>query len=215
MQIQWNKYLLIFAAVATALAAIPVQENFTPIAQTDAFKQKWREAAESVNSIACNFTQTKYFALLDEQIASEGRFFYGKEGRIRLEYRLPATYDVIFNGGRMKIVADGKTTVYDAGKNKMTAHLNRLITACLTGRPDKLAPEYNLIFTENRTQYRIELYPSASRLSYVGSVEILLDKKDFSVQRLTMTEPSNDRTIYVFTDMQKNISVDNATFDIP
>ncbi|MDR1667800.1 MAG: outer membrane lipoprotein carrier protein LolA, partial [Bacteroidales bacterium] len=182
---------------------------------TDIFKQKWREAAESVNSLVCNFKQTKYFALLDEQVASEGRFFYGKEGRIRLEYRLPAAYDVVFNGNRMKIVADGKTTVYDAGKNRMAAHLNRLIIACLTGRPDELTPEYAPIFTENRTQYRVELHPSASRRSQVGSVEILLDKKDFAVKRLTMTDSSDDRTVYVFTEMQKNISVDHITFDIP
>lgn len=206
--------LLIFAGT-NALADRPAQEPFTPVAQTEAFKQKWREASETVRSVVCNFVQTKYFALLDEQITSKGRLFYRQKGCIRLDYHTPAAYAVVLDARRMKITADGKTTVYEAAKNKTTAHLNRLITACLTGRLDELTPEYRLVFTENRILYRIELQPSTSRPSQVGSVEILLDRKDFSVQQLTVTDPSNDRTSYVFTEIQKNIPLDDALFDIP
>jgi outer membrane lipoprotein-sorting protein len=202
---------ILFIACAANLSA---QDNFKFLVSDDDFKKKISEESVSLKSLESTFTQNKHTSLLSGDIVSKGVFYYKKDNKICLDYTSPVKYLIVINGKKIKIAADGKTTVYDAGKDKMMSQVTTLMSSCITGDFDKLASEYTLTFKENAAQYRIEVLPKTESQSRMKSMDIFINKKDFSVQRLKMTESSNDYTEYVFTNSKKNVAIPDTKFSI-
>ncbi|MDR2847921.1 MAG: outer membrane lipoprotein carrier protein LolA [Bacteroidales bacterium] len=206
--------LSILFIICLAGGSVGAQDGFGVVASENELKQRLNEASDAVQTLSSHFTQIKYIALLDEKIHSEGMFFYKKSDCICLEYSSPASHSIVINRQQMKIVSDGKTNIYDVGKNKMMAQMNMLLAACMTGNFGKLTGEYRLSFQESDNQYRIHIQPLANRTSFVKDMDILLNKQDLSVQELKMTEPSDDYTLYTFTGKKKNIQLPASKFKI-
>ncbi|MDR3093249.1 MAG: outer membrane lipoprotein carrier protein LolA [Bacteroidales bacterium] len=209
-----KKFLLDMFLLCLVTGNAVAQDGFGSVASEAELQQRLNEASDAVQTLSSQFSQEKYIALLDEKIRSEGMFFYKKSDRICLEYRSPASHSVVINRQQMKIVSDGKTNIYDVGKNRMMAQTNLLLTACMTGNFGKLSKDYQLTFQESDTQYRIRIQPLTSHPSSVKKMDILLDKQDLSVQELKMTEPSDDYTLYTFTGKQKNVQIADSKFKI-
>lgn len=190
------------------------QSDFKPLASPESFKQKLKDASVSLSTIESDFMQTKYMDLLSEKIVSKGKFYYKKTDKICLHYRQPVDYLIVLNGKKVKIAADGKTNVFDLGKNKMMGQMNVLISACMTGQLNELSGEYRLEFFENDRLYHIVLSPQGSAKSYISRIDIYLGKQDFAVQRLRLTESSADYTEYVFSNTRQNTEISDEKFSI-
>jgi outer membrane lipoprotein-sorting protein len=208
-----KKKIALFFCVCLSINVL-AQTDFRSLASLEKFKEELKAESASLVGIESSFTQTKYIRLLSEKIVSSGMFYYQKSDKICLDYQKPVKYLIVINGNKIRIDADGKTNTYDLGSNKLMAQMNTLISACLTGNLDKLSSDYALTVKENDTLYLVEVIPSGSAKSYMKSIDIFLDKKDFSVQKLVITEASDDYTEYAFTGKKKNPSIPHAKFDI-
>jgi outer membrane lipoprotein-sorting protein len=193
---------------------MPAQNEFTDIASADRFIEELKAASNPLTGIESNFSQTKYIGLLSEKIVSSGKFYYKKPDKICMDYSVPVKYRIIINGNKIKIDSDGKSNVYDLNSNKMMSQTTALLSACMTGNPEKLSSGYKLSFKENNTLYLMRILPQGSIKSYMQSIDIYLDKKDFSVYQLKITEDSGDYTEYTFTGKKKNPAIPDAKFDI-
>lgn len=190
------------------------QTGFRPITSVESLKSRMTEESDSLISIESRFTQTKNIRLLSEKIVSTGTFSYQKPDKVCLDYTNPVKYRIVINGNKIKIDADGKTNTFDAGSNRMMEQMSALISACLTGNLERLSSDYELIFKENETQYWIAVAPKGSAKAYIKCIDIFLDKKDFSVRQLKITESSDDYTEYVFTGQKKNVVFPDAKFAV-
>jgi outer membrane lipoprotein-sorting protein len=209
------KIKLFFILSLIGVLPVSAQTTFRPVSSVDDFKKQLSSATSSVNTLECNFKQTKYLDILNEKVVSEGKFYYKKEHRICLDYLTPSNYQVIINKDKIQITSGGKVNVYDVGKNKMMSQMNVLMSACMTGNLNGLSADYRLTFSENDAQYRIIIQPVAVKKSFIKSMEVLLDKKDFSVQQILMIESSSeDSTTYVFSNKKKNVSIPDTKFNI-
>ena len=190
------------------------QTDFRTMVLTESFKNRMKEESDALTGIESRFTQTKYIRLLSEKIVSTGIFSYQKPDKICLDYQSPVKYRIVINGTKIKIDADGKTNIFDAGSNRLMAQMSALISACMTGNLERLSSDYELTFKENETQYWIAVVPQGSAKTYMKCIDIFLDKKDFSVRQLKITESSDDYTEYVFTGQKKNVIFPDAKFAI-
>ena len=190
------------------------QDGFHPVSSVESLKSRIREESGVLKSIESKFTQTKYIRLLSEKIVSTGMFYYQKPGKVCLDYLNPVKYRIVINGNKIKIDSDGKTNNFDAGSNRMMSQMSALIAACMTGDLEQLSSNYELTFKENEARYRIEVVPRGSAKTYMKSIDIFLDKKDFTVCQLKITEPSDDFTEYVFTGHKKNIAFPDEKFAV-
>jgi len=172
------------------------------------------EESNSLTSVESRFTQTKYIRLLSEKIVSTGIFSYQKPNKVSLDYQNPVKYLMIINGNKIKINADGRTNTFDAGSNRVMEQMSALISACMTGNLERLSSDYELTFKENDAQYWIAVVPQGSARAYMKCIDIFLDKKDFSVRQLKITESSNDYTEYLFTAEKKNVVFPDTKFAI-
>jgi len=84
----------------------------------------------------------------------------------------------------------------------------------MTGNPERLSSDYELSYKENDSLYWVAVTPHGSAKAYLKCIDIFLDKKDFSVRQLKITESSDDYTEYVFTVQKKNVVFPDAKFAV-
>jgi outer membrane lipoprotein-sorting protein len=194
--------------------AAVAQTDFTPVADTAPLTAALAKASNEVEALESDFVQAKYMEMLSENIISGGKFYYKKTGKMVLDYTSPVHYLIALNGQRIKIVSDGKKNIYELRTNKMMSQTSTLLSACMAGNLSLLSADYRLEYMENDRQYRIRILPLDRMKSYLKEIDIFLNKQDFSVDRLRMTEPTMDYTEYVFTNKKKNTLLPDEIFRI-
>jgi outer membrane lipoprotein-sorting protein len=209
-----RKNSLFFILCMMVAATLPAQNGFEPLASVDDFKKKLSEEFASLKSLESHFTQTKYMDMLAEKMVSAGTFYFKKDNKICLDYTSPVKYSVVINGKKVKLASGGKSNVYDLGKNKAMSQTSVLISTCITGNINELTAENQLIFKENDAQYWIRVQPKGTDRSLIKTIDIFIDRTDFSVQQIKLTESSNDYTEYAFTNKKKNVTIADAKFTI-
>ncbi|MDR2802618.1 MAG: outer membrane lipoprotein carrier protein LolA [Prevotellaceae bacterium] len=202
-----------FSFMLWALSAA-AQTAFAPLPSTAPLDAALAKASSEVNVLESDFVQSKYMEMLSENIVSKGKFYYKKTGKIVLDYSSPVHYLIVINEQKIKIVSDGKENIYGLHANKMMSQTSSLLAACMTGNLLLLSSDYRLEYSENDTQYRIKILPLDRMKSYLKEIDIFLNKQDYSVDRLRMTEPSLDYTEYVFTNKKKNTPLADEIFHI-
>jgi outer membrane lipoprotein-sorting protein len=205
---------ILFFWILLISGRLSAQNDFTPVVSAEKFKEELKTESARLIGIESNFSQTKYIGLLSEKIVSSGKFYYKKPDKICMDYSSPVKYLMVINGNKIKINSDGKSNVYDLSANRMMSQTQALISACMTGNLEKLSSDYELSFKENKTLYWVRVLPQGSVKSYLKSIDIYLDKNDFSVHQLKITETEDDYTEYTFTAKKKNPSIPDAKFSI-
>lgn len=208
------KQLVVLLSLFITTLSVSAQDGFLPMASVEAFKAVLSKESETLNTIESDFVQVKFMELLSESVESRGKFCYKKSGRICLEYQHPVKYLIVMNDGKIKIVSDGKTNLYELGDNKIMKEMNSLISACMTGDLNLLSSEYRLDYKESKDLYWIVVKPLGGAKAYMQEIHIYLDKQDLSVHRLKMIESSSDYTEYLFTNKQKNKEVADEKFSL-
>ena len=202
--------LLIFTASVLVAAA-----QVSDIADMQKFESRLKETSDKLTSIESDFLQVKHLDMFDEDVTSKGKFYYLKNNKISLDYSHPLSYLIVINGGRLKIVADGKKSVMQLNTNKMMNEMQDIITACMVGDMNRMSDSYNLKYQEDNSQYIISITPRSKQVKeYVSAIEIRLSKADMSVDQLRMYENEADYTDYKFSNKRFNQLKDESRFAI-
>src|SRR6185503_15443813 len=98
----------LMSVVGTLATAQPV--GYKPVDNLTEFKTKFAEEGKKVSTISSNFIQEKNLSVLEEKIISEGKFWYKKERKVRLEYQKPFRYLMMMSGDQMVIRDEQKET---------------------------------------------------------------------------------------------------------
>ncbi|MDR1981282.1 MAG: outer membrane lipoprotein carrier protein LolA [Tannerellaceae bacterium] len=206
--------LLVFLLTATGLDA---QQEASPLSPLAAFQERLKKEAASMTSIESDFVQEKYMDVFQEKILSKGRFYYVQGDRIRMEYTEPVPYLIVINGGKLKVVSEGKSTVVDLHANRMMQEMKMMVSACMTGDLNRLSGAYQWEYSETPSLYVVVIRPlSKSIQAYIHEMTVSLDKRDLSVKTLRLSETAKDYTEYRFTNKKNNtLASDDETFAIP
>jgi outer membrane lipoprotein-sorting protein len=188
--------------------------GYTVIADNAAFRRDFAAAAKNMQSIQSNFEQDKNLAMLSEKISSAGRFWFKKDNLVRMEYTTPFKYLMIINKNNVYIKDDQRETTISARSNKMFQQINRIIVDCVQGTAlDN--KDFTVKTLVGKDGYLIYLSPVAKGMKDLFSnINVIIDKKDFSIIRMEMVEAGGDNTIIRFTNKQLNVPVSDALFSI-
>ena len=207
------KHLLTLLIFTTSVLAAAAQVS--DIADMQQFESRLKATSDKLTSIECDFVQVKHLDMFDEDVTSKGKFYYLKNNKISLDYSQPLSYLIVINGGRLKIVADGKKSVMQLNTNKMMNEMQDMITACMVGDLNRMNDSYNLKYQEDNNQYIISITPRSKQVKeYVSAIEIRLSKADMSVDQLRMYENEADYTDYKFSNKRFNQLKDESRFAI-
>jgi outer membrane lipoprotein-sorting protein len=188
--------------------------GYKAIADNNAFKVQFSAAAKKLNSIQSDFVQEKNLAMLSEKITSNGKFWFKKDNMVRMEYTSPFRYLMIINRNNVFIKDDQKENKISAKSNKLFQQINRIIVDCVQGTAlDN--KDFSVKTLEGKDGYLIFLSPVAKSMKDLFSnINVIVDKKDYSIIRMEMVEAGGDNTIMKFTNKQLNIPVADALFAI-
>ena len=188
--------------------------GYKPIVDNIAFKQQFSAAAKKLNSIQSDFVQEKNLSMLSEKIVSNGKFWFKKDNLVRMEYTSPFRYLMIINKNNVFIKDDQKENKISAKSNKMFQQINRIIVDCVQGTAlDN--KDFTVKTLEGKDGYLIFLSPVAKAMKDLfANINVVVDKKDYSILRMEMVEAGGDNTVIKFTNKQLNIPVADALFAI-
>jgi outer membrane lipoprotein-sorting protein len=190
------------------------QQAYTPVTDIAKFKEQFTAVAKNIETIKSDFVQEKNLSMLSEKIVSKGKFWFKKNNLLRMEYNKPFEYLMILNKDNIYI-KDGKNeNKVSTRSNKIFQQINKITVDCVQGSVLN-NPDFKTRILENKSTYEIELSPVSKALKeFFKTIDVIIDKKDYSVTTIEMNESSGDNTIMHFTNRELNTVLPDALFTI-
>jgi len=188
--------------------------GYKPVADLVAFKERFAVASKQTQSIKADFVQEKNLSLLTEKITSKGKFWFKKDKLVRMEYNQPFQYLLIINNNTVLVKDGQKENKISAKSNKLFQQINRMMVDCVQGTALS-NPDFAITVFENTGSCLIELLPVAKGMKdYFKNINIIVSKKDYTVNKLEMYEQSGDNTIISFINKELNAAIPDALFAV-
>lgn len=203
--------ILLFTTITTVQAQYTGYKSIEDLA---AFKKQFTVEAKKIQSIKSSFVQEKHLSLLEEKILSEGKFYFKRENRVRIEYEKPFQYLMIMNGTQMLVKDNQKENKVNVKSNKLFQQVNQIMIDCVQGTmlDNK---DFALRIFQNDKMWLLEMTPTGKALKeFFKVILVYADKKDYSVSSIDMREPSGDNTNIQFSQKELNVTVSDALFTI-
>lgn len=190
-------------------------QKFQDITSTKKLEKELKEVSNNLKTISADFVQKKHLEVLDVVVESKGRFLFKSPKQLRWEYITPYQYLVLMNKGKLKIIQGKNVQEFDVNGNDSFKEINDLIVNSITG--DLFASKRFIIKTKESTeQYKLLLTPRDKNISQVlYAIEILINKKDKTVEELLMHENENDFTSIKFFNKIINENISDSHFSLP
>ncbi len=209
-----RKLILVLFIIVLGFVANAQPAGYSPVPDLAKFKEQFTVIAKKTETIKSDFTQEKNLSMLSEKIISKGKFWFKKENLLRMEYSKPFEYLMILNKDNMYIKDGQKESKVAVKSNKIFQQINKITVDCVQGtvfnNPDFVTKAY-----ESKGSYLIEMSPVGKTLKeFFKSIDVIIDKKDYSVTTIEMNENSGDNTIIRFTNRELNTPIPDALFAI-
>jgi outer membrane lipoprotein-sorting protein len=178
------------------------------------FRQQMKEHAAQLESIQCTFTQEKTLQALSDKIVSKGDFWFKKPGKVRMEYTSPFHQLLIINNNKILMKDDHKSNQFSARSNKLFQQINNIILGCIQGTILE-SKNFSSSVYESKEQFLLTMQPlSKDMKSFFQRIEVTINKKDHSIEKLTLTDPANDNTQMIFHEKKINQPVPETLFQL-
>jgi|SRR5688572_9446047 len=204
-------FLIALMSVTMTLATAQ-PAGYKPVDNLTEFKTKFAEEGKKVSSISSHFVQEKNLSVLEEKIISEGKFWYKREKKVRLEYQKPFRYLMMMSGDQMVIRDEQKETRISTHSSKLFQQINRIMVDCVNGSILENKDFTSRVY-QNEKSYLLIMTPTSKTMKdFFETIQVSVDKKDWSVTGITLNEPGGDNTAIRFSDKVFNEKLNDSLF---
>ena len=209
-----RRIVLLLVIIYSSLSLKAQYPGYTLVSDLVKFKSEFSAAAQKTASIKSDFVQEKNLSMLSEKIVSKGKFWFKKESQVRMEYSSPFEYLMIINKDKVFIKDGQKQNTISTKSNKLFQQINKITVDCVQGNVLN-NPDFKIRIFESRGAYLVELAPVSKGLrDFFQTINVTVDKKDYTVASIEMNENSGDNTIIRFTNKEANTNIPDALFAI-
>ncbi len=188
--------------------------GYKPVANTDEFKKQFAKAAQTTQTIQCDFVQDKNLSMMADKIVSKGKFWFKRDNKVRMEYEKPSYYLLVINGTNIKTKDGQKENKVSAKSNKIFEQVNNMMIDCVQGTALDNKNFTSKLF-ENGPNYLVELTPANKNLKGIfKTINLTVDKKDYTVTKIDMQEQSGDNTVISFQHRLTNVNIKDEVFSV-
>lgn len=184
---------------------------------------KWQktvsENTKKINSIRSSFKQVKNLSFLSQQVTSGGKFLFEKNSnghRLKWEYTTPFVYTILIDGPKITMKDGAKVSSFDMSSSRVFEEINDIMVRSFNGTILSDSRNFRFDIKENGRDLIIEMVPvkGTPLNEYFRSIRMVMDKNDFTVNTLTMTESGGDFTELSFSDKKINGHIDVSEFRV-
>jgi len=176
----------------------------------DEIMAKLTQAAASMKSMQCNFTQNKTMSMLAEPTTSKGRMCYVAPDKMKWEYTDPYPFAINVDGEKMTKIADGKEEILDT-KNRMYQGMMKIIISSATGKNLFDKSTFDVTISSDGNFWRADMKPKKSDMKRMFStMTFYFEKKRDIINKVVLTEANGDNTTIQFTDIILNANTESC-----
>lgn len=182
---------------------------------------KWQKVvsdnAAKIVSIKSSFKQIKDLSFLSQKVFSSGKFFFQKNekgNRLKWEYTTPFVYTIVIDAKKVTMKDGKKISSFDMSSSRVFEEINEIMIKSLNGTILSDNKNFTFDIKEVGRELVIGMTPvkGTSLSEYFKNIKMIMDKSDFTVSLLTMTELTGDSTELVFTEKALNGKIDEKEF---
>ena len=181
-------------------------------AQSGDVLQQIKNQAQKISSIDAGFVQTKNISFIDEQLVSEGKFWFSRPDKMRWEYQKPFFYSIIINGDNITVIDNKKESRFDAASNAMFGQIKLVIMNMVNGKMFD-DPNYHATLTEENNDYKVNFKTVNDAMKeYISSIDLYFTKDNYLMETIRMNEASGDNTVIEFKNQKINQPLPDGIF---
>ena len=181
-------------------------------AQTGDVLQQIKSQAQKINSIEAAFVQTKNISFIDEQLISNGKFWFSRPDKMRWEYQSPFFYSIIIDGDNITVIDDKKESRFDAASNAMFGQIKQVIMNMVNGKMFD-DPDYHASLKEENNHFVVNFETvNEAMKEYIFSIDLYFTKSGYLMEKIKMNEASGDNTVIEFSNQKINQSLPGHVF---
>lgn len=181
----------------------------------DAIIAKINAAVSKIETMQCDFVQTKHMKMLNNKMVSTGIMVYKQNDKLRWEYKIPYTYVFILNGTKVYLKKESRNDVIDIKQNKVFKSIAEIMMNSVVGKCLTNNKEFNVSILDENKQWVASLIPQKKELKQMYSKIILyLGKATSIIQKVEMIEKNGDKTIIELKNVKLNKPVNANSFSL-
>jgi outer membrane lipoprotein-sorting protein len=173
--------------------------------------------SNDVTSLSCDFIQEKYLDILDEALASTGRFSFQRPDRLRWEIVDPVSSGIIVSG------EDGGTWHHRTGESDhfktrdvpAIRILSQQLFAFATMDFDALKEQFQITLLEEDPAVILLTPHSVDMQDYIQSLQVTIAPGGRHVETVKMNESDGDYTTIRFSNVVTNVTLQKDLFELP
>ena len=186
-------------------------QDWKTLGADNAMLTELKSTLKGMQSIKGDIQQEKSFAFLTEKLISKGVFLYQKESKLRWEFKEPIEYIILINENSMRLKEEGEEKKYK-GMNQILRQVKEIILGCIDGSI-MTNPHYKTVFSTDGNSIRIQLQPKEKNLKeFIQQIDVEFLKDGSLLKKVTLTDPSDDMTVILFSNIKSNQEINEALF---
>lgn len=173
------------------------------------------QASAAMQSMTCDFVQTKHLRILSEDMVAQGKLYYEQPGKLRWEYTAPYVYVFLLNGNQVLLRNDSRTDVIDLEQNKLFREIARLMMSSIAGQCVTDDRTFQASVKETSEQWIVTLVPLKRDIRQMWTKLLLHFNRDTEVlEKVEMCESSGDYTVITLRNVKRDQPIDREIFSI-
>jgi outer membrane lipoprotein-sorting protein len=209
------KSIIFFVFASFSLTGFAQPADFEPLKDKQAFIQSYKKACADINSYQADFVQVKTIAMMKKPLTSEGKMYMRKDNRVKIEYVSPYQYIFIMNGTKVTMKDGNKeANSVSMGNNKLYKQISEITLSGINGDIFNNKNFSTKIF-ESASAYMLEAIPLSKEMKeYYQKFELYFNKANYQVEKIVMTEVSDDVSVMTFKKIELNKTLNDAVFEV-
>ena len=209
IEILMKKNLVLLIGLFLCSMSLSAQYQKATEEQKKEIIDKITKASGDMTTMQCDFTQVKEMSFLDDKSTSEGKMYYKKTDKIRLEYVSP--YKSVLSMDGKNMIMGGKKVPIQS--NKMFGELSKVMVGGVSGSGLVDSPDFDSQFMVGKDDYQIILTSKKKEIKDIfSSVNLYVEKADSRIRSVELIEKSGDKMIITLKNIKVNVAIDDKIF---
>lgn len=205
-----KKLLLVIVAVFITTTVAHSQST------TDAkIKQQINAVASKMQTMQCDFVQTKYMKLLNDNMVSQGKMYYQQSDKLRWEYTSPYTYTFVLNGSKVMLNKGKRSDVINVNQSKFFKEIARIMMNSVVGKCLTDEKDFKVSISSTATQWVATLVPQRKDMKQMfQKIVLYFSRSAKMVSTVELVEKKGDRTVIQLKNVKTNSPINAKVFSV-
>ncbi len=180
-----------------------------------AVKQKINAIASKMQTMQCDFVQTKHLKMLNDKMVSHGKMYYQQSNKLRWEYTSPYTYTFVMNNSKVLVRKGQRRDIIDVNQSKMFKEIARIMMNSVVGKCLSDDKNFKTTISATANEWIAKLVLKRKNMKQMFKMIVLrFNKQRSMVSSVELLENNGDRTIIELKNVKTNLPINAKVFAI-